>query len=448
MIEKKNKKIPAYLTGNDAEDFVEYFSKRTFLKQWVFRNPRSLDNDEFSDVVIIFRDTIILIEVKGNQFDPRNPQRYLKEAQKRHQQLKHAERIILRRSKKVKFENEYFSYVSNFSEIKKIYLVSVSTGPGEMEIAFDSPDIDYSKIDVKKVGKYLGFYNQESNIHSFTGNELIFASKHLDTFKDFFWYLDFEKKFLSSDFKSQRKGQGFISIVDTHREDLISIYILNYYWDEELNRTGKINLNKILGSANTDKADMIMYIGTDTRKHLETDEVYKKISKEKKISYFWDNLISYAISNYSFAYKLTSETKERQNIGIEDLKNVLEEMSNTSRLERVIFSERIKEVDDKGHISRNMFSLAEDADTLISYARIDYKTFPNQEEQEKRSYSHLYGVWCRIKFGDKLKDFRDKIKQSLLITRHVHKDQSALTFALSTEIAVDENLCKEIGMIP
>lgn len=447
MIDKKQELEP-YLTGDDAESFVEFLSKRVFLKPWVYKNPKCNDGDEFTDIAIFFRDILILIEVKGNKFDPKNPQRYLGEAKERHRQLKRARSIVARKSKRVKFKNDYFCFESDFSAIKKIYSISISAGPGEMEIASGAVNVDYSKLDHGEVGKYLGFFDPETNIHSFTISEMAFASKHIDTLKDFFWYLDFEKKFFNNDFTTKKEGQIILPVVDDRREDLISIYILTYYWDEELNKTGNIDLDKILGTnVDLEKADMIMYAGTNTRKYLEKDKKYKKIKEEKKISYFWDNLIDYVLTNYSYAYKLTSDSNERQKVNIEEIKNVLEEMSFTSRLERVVFSEKIKETDERGFNSRNMFSLAEGTETLFSYSRIDYREFPSPEEQDKRSHQHLYSVWCRIKFGENLKPFRNKIKRTLLITKHSYKNQSAVSFALSTEIRVEEKVCKEIGVI-
>lgn len=435
------------LTGKEAEDFVEFFSKKTFLKPWVFRSPKCDDGDEFSDIAVVFRDAIILIEVKGNKFNPNNPQRYLKEAKERHRQLLRSKGIIQRKSKKVNFTNEFFSFSTDFSETKKIYLISISTGPGEMEISSGKTDIDYSKLNHEDVGKYLGFFDNNTNIHSFTADEMVFASKHIDTLKDFFWYLDFEKKFLSNKFETRKEGQSIIALVDENREDMISIYLLNYYWDYELNKTGNINLNKIFGSAEIEKADMIIYAGADTRKYLEDDEHYKKIQEEKKISYFWDNLINHVLSEYTYAYKIIGDSNERKDIKIDEIKSVLEEMSYTSRLERVEFSERIKETDEKDLNFRNIFSMADGADTLFSYSRMDYEKFPTPEEQDKRSRQHLYSVWCRIKFGENLKPFRDKIKKALLITRHAHGNQSAFSFALSTEILVDENFCRTVGVI-
>jgi len=439
-------KIKPYLTGSEAESFVEFLSQNTFLKPWVFKNPKYQDGKEFSDVAILFRNILILIEVKGNQFDPQNPQRYLKEAEERHRQLIRAESIVLKRSKEVHFKNKYFSFKSDFKDIDKVYLISISAGPGEMEIASGAVHIDYSKLNQAKVGKYLGFFDPETNIHSFAIREMVFASKHIDTLKDFQWYLEFERKFFNNEFETKKDGQVFIPVVDTHREDLISIYILTYYWDEELNITGKINLNKILGqNADLERADRIMYAGTDARNYLEEDETYKKIQEEKEISYFWDNLISFALDECTHLHKLTFVGRE--NARIEDMKEIIEEMSAISRFERVEFSKKIKETDDNGLNFRNIFSKADGSETLFSYSKTDYNEFPAQEEQEKRSYQHLYGVWCRIKFGENIRPFKDRIRKALLITRHVFKNQSALTFGLSAEVLVDEKVCRDMGII-
>ena len=122
-------------------------------------------------------------------------------------------------------------------------------------------------------------------------------------------------------------------------------------------------------------------------------------------------------------------------------------MSFTSRYERVVFSEKIKETDDKGLNFRNIFPLADGAETLFSYAIINYEEFPTPEEQNAKCNQHLYGVWCRIKFGENLRPFQSQIKKTLLITRHSYKNQSAVSFILSTEIRVDEKVCKDMGII-
>jgi len=443
--EKSGQILEPYLSGDEAESFLDFISKRTFLKPWVFKNPKREDGKEFTDVAVLFRDTLILIEVKGNKFNPKNPQRYLNEAKKRHQQLIHAERIAKNHLKRVEFKNDYFSFTTDFSEINKIYLISISAGLGELEVSSGANHIDYSKMSHQDVGRYLGFFDPKTNIHSFTIKEMEFASKHIDTIKDFFWYLDFEKKFLNNSFEAQKDGQQIIAVVDENREDMIAIYILHYYWDEELNRTGVVNLNKILSSdQDMKKADMIMYAGSDTSKNLENDSHYQEIQKEKRISYFWDHLIENTLSQVDYAYKLTGIDREKKSIGISELKSILEEMSATSRLERTIFCERIKESEEKDVKFRILFSAADDSKTVFSYARFNYEEFPNQSMQEKGNNEHLYKVWCRIKFGDKFIPFRSKIEQALLISKHVYGKQSSLSFSLSSGVEVDEGICRKI----
>lgn len=443
----KNKHKEPILSGKQAEDFVEFLSGKTFLKPWVFKNPICADGDEFSDVAIFFKEKLILIEVKGNKFNPQNPQRYLKEAKDRHRQLKRAANIAKNKTKEVDFKNDYFSFRHNFKSVESVYLISVSTGPGEMDIASGDQGIDYSKLDHVEVSKYLGFLDPESSIHSFTAEEFFFMSKHVDSLKDFFWYLDFEKKFLCNKFELQKENQTILAVVDMYRQDLISIYILNFYWDDELNKTGVINVNKILGNTDVENADMVMYAGTDTRQYLEDDKNYKKIKEEKRISYFWDNLINNVLSDYENAYKIDGTSPERKKVDLQEMRELLEAMSDTSRLERVYFSEKIKEADEGGYNFRNMLSLADGAEVLFSYSKIEYEKFPTKEEQERRSSQHLYSVWCRINYGKNMKPYRDKIKKALLITRHVFKDQSALSFSLSHEINVDKGVCKQVGVI-
>ena len=446
VLERKLQPIEPKLTGDEAEDFVEYLGQKLFLKPWVFKNPKYKEKNshEFSDVVIMFKDTLFLIEVKGNKFDPAQPQRYMKEAKCRHRQLKRAEKIVKNKSKTVIFKNDFFEFESDFSEIKTVHLISVSTGLGEMEIASGSDHINYSKLDSDDMSKYLGFYDHESKIHSFTGEELVYASKHLDTVKDFSWYLDFEKKYLSNEFSTEGK-QSIIAVVHTHREDLISIYTVNYYWDENLNTTGEIDLNVIFGDADISKADMILYTGSDTRNYMADDQRYQEIMSEREISYFWDHLINNVIAQFEFGYKVTGSNPKRQPIDSDELKGVLERMSNTSRFERVEFSRKMNQ-NLSSNCFRNMFTNTRDSDVMFSFMNTVYDSFPDQAEQNNHSERHLYSAWCRIKYGSNLAKIKDRINEVLLVTRHSYKGCHAYSFALTTEIKVEEDVCKKLGL--
>lgn len=448
----KNKKngeiLEPYLSGDEAEIFINNISKKTFLKPWVFKNPKYEDGKEFTDVAILFRDSLVLIEVKGNQFDPKNPQRYLSQAKRRHKQLINAERIAKNHSKNVEFKNDYFSFKTNFNDINKIYLISVSAGLGELELSCGTNCIDHSKIDYKDRCRYLGFFDSETNIHSFTIKEMEFAGVHIDTIQDFFWYLDFEKKFLNNNFKEHKDGQKIIAVVDENREDMIAVYLLNYYWDEDLNNTGQIDLNKILNSdKDAESADVVAYFASGTSKNLERDNRYKDIQKEREVSYFWDNLIENNLSKINYSYKLVGENGEKEAIGTTELRDLLEEMSFASRLERVAFSERIKEAEERGIKLTIFCSMRNNFNTIFSYARFDYEKFPNQDMQEKSNNEHLYKTWCRVKFGEKFIPVKDRLEKVVLITNHSHGGKHTLSFSLSSGIEVDEGVCRNIGAV-
>jgi hypothetical protein len=431
MKECDNKNIlKADLTGVDAEEFVNKLSQSLFLKPWVYINPMYDDGDEFSDVVMLFKDTIILLEVKGNQFNPKNPQRYLREAKKRHGQLMKARRIVEDSSKFVHFSNEYQSFKTNFKNIKEVFLISISTGKGEMEMAFDRGEIDRSEISFDDVTKYLGFYNYDEEIHCFTSSELIFASKYIDTIQDFLWYLQFEKKFMHNSFDTQTEKVIF-ALVDTHREDIIAMYMQTYYWDEQLNRTGIIDLNKVLGDASLDKADVIMYAASDTRNSFEESDLCKRILKEKEISYLWDSYIENILPKKDGP--INRKTRE-----------IIEEMSLLPRLTRVIFCKKIKQIHDNNSIIGNMYSMAKGSSALISYSIVDDGLPLTSTKEEQFKYKHSVSAWCKIKYSEKFKHIKPKIENVLLITNHLYDGESELRFALVKELSVNESFCKTI----
>jgi len=438
----------AVLTGEDAEAFTAFFSTKTFLKPWVFRSPKyKSDNKEFCDVAIFIKGILILIEVTGSDFDPQNPQRYIKKIRKKHGQLITQQRIVENKSRTVIFKNAYFEFETNFEGVTNLHKLFMSTGRGEMEIAMGKKNLNLSNVDIKELNKYTSFYDPETKIHSFTGEELMFASKYIDTVKDFCWYLDFEDKFLKNDFSTEKK-QAVVATVDSHREDLISIFLLNYAWDEDLNRYGKINLNKILGEEDRLKeSDMVFYAGTDTREHLEEDDHYKEIMEERKDSYLWDSLVNNIVTQYEYAYKIENGSSEELLSGMEEMREIIQDMSLTSRFERVDYSRKIKESDEGGSPFRNMFSLAEGSNVLFSYLWFGYEKFPSREEQNRVAQNHAYAVWCRIKYAEVFSEIKDRVQRVLLITRHNYKNQSSYSFGLAPEMKVEEKYCRDIGLI-
>ena len=93
-----------------AEDYYRVFANKDKIPDVVIE-PKvyQLNEDPTQRTVVVLLRTVEIIqgnsptnnpvEVKGNKFDSKNPQRYLKEAKDRHRQLKRAEGIVLRKSK-------------------------------------------------------------------------------------------------------------------------------------------------------------------------------------------------------------------------------------------------------------------------------------------------------------------------------------------------------------
>ena len=431
------------LTGANAETLVEFLSSKTFLKPWVFRSPKyTSDNKEFCDVAILFRGTLILIEVTGSKFDPSNPQRYLRKVKKKHGQLNIAHRIVTNKSKEVQFVNDYFDFKTTFGEIDTVHKIFLSTGDGEMKIA-ENPG-ETNRITFEDLGRYCGFYNDEDGIHSFTLSELSYASEHINTLKDFDWYLQFEKKFLTNDF-GDFSGK-VLPVVDSEREDLIAVYLLTFSQDEELNISGVVNLSKIFGDNDLSESTMIMYSATGTHKNLESDDYYREIISERKISYFWDSLVTDMAAQCQTMLRVNSNSTENVVNRMEEMRKVLEVLSHTSRFERVKYSEGIIGSQNQGRdgkiFYRNIFSLAKDSDTLFSYLRRQYQVIPSDNERVSTAIRHARTVWCRVNYSDRMSAHKERIKRVCLITHHIYGENSVFTFSLADPIEVTRQECE------
>lgn len=431
------------LTGADAESLITFLSTKTFLQPWVFRSPKyTYDNKEFCDVAILFRNTLILIEVTGSKFDSKNPQRYIKKVKKKHGQLNIAHRIVSNKSKEVHFKNDLFDFKTHFENIETVHKIFLSTGDGEKELA-EHPE-NTGSVTYGDLVKYCGFFNYDDDIHSFTTSELVYASEHINTFKDFEWYLQFEKKFLKNDFDGLQKTT--FPIVDSEREDLIATYILVFALDEELNKKGNVNLTKIFGDANIEESTMLMYSATGVHKNLEKDKAYREIISERQASYFWDSMINDVAAQCQTVLRIDGRGTEEVLYRMDEMRKVLEVLSDTSRYERSIYSKGILDSASKareGQISfRNTFSLAEDANVLFSYLRFQYKDIPTDEDKVKTTVRHAKTTWCRIKHSERISVHKDKIKQVLLITHHVIGGQFTFSFSLTDPIDVTEEECK------
>lgn len=439
----KIKILGPVLTGNQAEDFVEKLSQNAFLHPWVFKAPKYIsDNKEFSDVAILFKKSLILIEVKGNQFDPKNPQRYLKYAKDRHQQLITARRVAETHKKKVKFKNDYYDFETDFTDIDKIYLVSMSGGRGEMVLAFDSSEIDHSNIDYQETSKYLGFFNSDDNIHCFTTDEFLSSSKYIDTIKEFLWYLDFEVKYFNGEFETYTKSR-ILSFLETDRLDLVATFIRHYADDINLNKNGLIMLDKLIEGTEDVEGGFIVCDVTGASEYLRSKE-YEEYLNKQKISYSWDKFITEAIFQAQDNYMIKSGDHTEHPVSKNDLFESAEALSYTTRPERTAFCEKINAINTKGSGGANMFSDTYLSETVFSYSIINYEEKPSIETEKIYLSQRLLSIWCKVIFSKDYDERRDKMKKVMSITHQKYKNESKHSFVFSTKLSLDRELCDKI----
>ena len=65
--------------GDVGEDYVNQLAYKSYLKYWCYPNPKDISGDkkEICDLLIPFRDKLIIISVKNHSFDV-NYERYKK----------------------------------------------------------------------------------------------------------------------------------------------------------------------------------------------------------------------------------------------------------------------------------------------------------------------------------------------------------------------------------
>ncbi|GGH14754.1 hypothetical protein FAZ19_07200 [Sphingobacterium alkalisoli] len=189
--------------GDVGEDYVNQLAFRSYLKYWCYPNPKDItgDNKEICDLLIAFRDTLILISVKNHSFDG-NYERYKKKViQKSTKQLNGAERKLFKSNRDV-----YVKHPDREAELfdpkkySKVYKLTINVG--EQFEHYELSDSESSK-------GFISILNKE------TFEAII---NELDTIKDFVEYLDEREKLLFSD--------RTVLIKCTER-DLLAVFLTN-----------------------------------------------------------------------------------------------------------------------------------------------------------------------------------------------------------------------------
>ncbi|GEP52794.1 hypothetical protein FNO01nite_34660 [Flavobacterium noncentrifugens] len=161
--------------GKGGENFVYQLATNSFFSYWCYPNPMDeLGNKkELCDLIIHFRETIILICVKNYEFKGLYSRYFRKAIEKDVRQLYGAEKKILNSTYDIQIKNiNGRSHIINKSEIKNIHRIVIHLG--------DKVHFYPSNRETK----------DEKFIHVFDKTSFFNLTKFLDTIKDFEEYLE------------------------------------------------------------------------------------------------------------------------------------------------------------------------------------------------------------------------------------------------------------------
>jgi len=249
-----------------SEEFVKSLCERSFLSLWVYPTPRSKDNKELCDLLVVCEPSIIIFSVKEIEFQDSTDfetayQRWRSKAIKKSvAQIYGAERWIRAAEHVITVKGEK---ALTFPTIdRRIYRVAVAFG-SKGKALIDSGDF----------GK--GF------VHTFDEASLSVIVRELDTITDFVEYL-------------QRKEDFFVAgktiLQEGGEEDLLAYYLIN-------NRTFPISPD-------------CMIIASGTWDEFSQSEGYRNKKDLEQRSYAWDKLIEQQCSYFRDKKLLTKHSLE------------------------------------------------------------------------------------------------------------------------------------------
>jgi len=220
--------------GKLGEEFINEIAYRSFLKYWCYPNPKDEKGDkkEICDLLIMFKDTIIIICVKNKSFQGKYDKYFRKTIEKDIRQVNGAERKILCSEGDIfiKHPDKPIEKI-NTKGISRVLRVVVHLGDG---VQF------YPILDLSKNGNFVNIFDKE------TFNILV---TELDTMPDFIEYLDKREKAFKGanaiilpkdefdfdektavqffDYDSNNQSNGKSIIISGTESDLLAYYLIN-----------------------------------------------------------------------------------------------------------------------------------------------------------------------------------------------------------------------------
>lgn len=253
MFKNSEAMIDNNVKGKDGENFVNQLAYKSYLKYWCYPNPLDTNgnNKEFCDLLILFRDIIVIISVKNHNHDGDYEKYKRKVIGKSSKQLNGAYRKLFKSQREIllkhpdrdpeKFEPKKYN---------QVYRLTINVGE-----QFEHYELG-EQIDKKGLNN---IFNKETF-------EAIICE--LDTIKDFVEYLEEREKLLLS---------GKIIKFNCKEIDLLAEFLVNARkFPFEYNSTVITKINLEL------KGAWQNYIISETVKHKKDADT---------TSYFIDHLV-------------------------------------------------------------------------------------------------------------------------------------------------------------
>lgn len=276
--------------GINAEKIVYNLAQKTFLSDWCYLNPKLPNGKELCDLLIVFSNIAIIIQVKdlkvgsGGKYKKSEVEKNLRQTTGAYRQLfelKSAMELTNPRRGNEKF---------NPAEIKEIFLISMFVGKDENSSSF--------------------FENIKGhNVHVFHPGFVEIIMRELDTISDFVEYLR-EKEVFLKDNKSMMIFGG--------EKELLAFYMMN-----------QRSFKRIL-DAN------FITISEGSWDHYINLPEFKTKKKADEISYLWDSMIDRAHEHGSPEYE-----------------KIARELAKTNRFERRFLSKAFAEAHVKADKLKN-----------------------------------------------------------------------------------------------
>ena len=246
MIDNKEK-------GNKGEDFVNQLAYKSYLKYWCYPNPLDIrgDNKEFCDLLILFRDIVIIISVKNHNYDGDYQKYKRKVIAKSSKQLNGAYRKLFTSQTDIFIKHpDRDAELFEPKKYNEVYRLTINVG---------------EQFEHYELGELIGKKGFINILNKSTFEAII---SELDTIKDFVEYLNEREQLLLS---------GKILNFNCEEKDLLAEFLYNarkFPFDYNSKDINEFNLE----------------LNGSWEKYINSEPV--KLKKEAdKVSYFIDNLV-------------------------------------------------------------------------------------------------------------------------------------------------------------